>query len=198
MSRLIFSHWRLDNDTMSKIARIFARANGTIAHVWDELYTPDDGATLRVTFHVDSYQTEFQHIADHAKQATWDGANLRIDGNIYLSAAWIAARLAEVNAVTAEAAQVSSAKATRNNLMTGLHNLSDADKGYVIACRIMAYKDGATNQVIMAIVDRATATSYITSKPEWTNAPAATRNLVADVLEMFAGIVQVSLPSLTD
>lgn len=93
----------------------------------------------------------------------------------------------------AEVAQADSAKTVLKTLMSGLHELSAEDKSYAIACRIMAAKDGATQQTIMAIVDRPTAVAYITSKPEWANATVATRNLVGDVLEMVAGITQVLL-----
>lgn len=97
-----------------------------------------------------------------------------------------------------EATQAAGAKTSLQGLMTGLHGLSAEDKSYAIACRIMAVKDGATQQTILGIVDRPTAVAYITSKPEWTGATVATRALVGDVLEMIAGITQVLLVVLTD
>lgn len=97
-----------------------------------------------------------------------------------------------------ETVQAATAKTTLQALMSGLHGLSAEDKSYAIACRIMAQKDGANNQVVIAIVDRATATAYVTSKPEWTGATAATRALVGDVLEMIAGITQMMLVVLQD
>lgn len=97
-----------------------------------------------------------------------------------------------------ETAQAATARTNLKNLMNGLHGLSAEDKSYAIACRIMAQKDGANNQTIMAIVDRVTATAYVTSKPEWTGATAATRALVGDVLEMIAGLTQVLLLVLQD
>lgn len=81
-------------------------------------------------------------------------------------------------------------------LTQGLGALSTEDRSYAITARIMAYKDGATNPTILGITNKATATAYVTGKSEWTAATAATRNLVADVLETIAGIVQVALLTL--
>jgi hypothetical protein len=78
-------------------------------------------------------------------------------------------------------------------LTTGLAGLSTADRSYVILGRIMAFKDGANTNVIQAIVDRATAQQYVTSKPEWAGITAATKAWEADVLETLTGIVQVMM-----
>lgn len=96
-----------------------------------------------------------------------------------------------------ETAQASSAQANLKTLMTGLHGLSAQDKGYALYCRLMAVGDGASNQVIMGIIDRPTAVAYVTAKPEWVAATAATRNLLADVLEADARLCQVLLLVLT-
>lgn len=114
-----------------------------------------------------------------------------------LLATWQAAYDAQITTQQQEAAQADSARTNLQGLMQGLQGLSAEDKSYAIACRIMAHKDGATQQTILSIVDRATAVAYITSKPEWTGATAATRALVGDVLEMVAGITQVLLVVLT-
>lgn len=80
------------------IAQIYARNDGTIAHVADDSLplTPDMSVTLIIQFDATIYSTEYQHIADKSKGALWDGANLLIDGAVYLDALWIATRQAEL------------------------------------------------------------------------------------------------------
>lgn len=78
-------------------------------------------------------------------------------------------------------------------LTQGLGALSVEDRSYAITARIMAHKDGATNAVILGINSKATAQAYVTGKSEWTALNAATRNMLADVLETLAGIVQVAV-----
>jgi|GEM_PF-5130078 len=75
--------------------------------------------------------------------------------------------------------------------LNALLSLPAADVGYAICGRAMAHKDGAAPAVINAIVDRATATSYLQSKTEWVNLPLATKQWVADHLEMEAFLFQV-------
>lgn len=90
------------------IAQIYARQDGTIAHVADNSFsiTPDPDTTLVIEFDAATYSTEYQHIADNSKAAFWDGANLQINSAVYLDSAWIAARQAELTqAESIEAAQ---------------------------------------------------------------------------------------------
>jgi len=85
---------------------------------------------------------------------------------------------------------------TRNQfaqLTAGLSGLSTQDRSYAILARIMAFKDGATTQTILAITNRATAVAYVQSKAEWTNLTAAAKAWEGDLLETLAGIVQVML-----
>jgi hypothetical protein len=92
-----------------------------------------------------------------------------------------------------EATQAESARNALKALMNGLHGLSASDKGYALYCRLLASRDGASNATINGIVDRPTAVAYVTSKPEWTAATAATRNLIADILEADAALCMVLL-----
>lgn len=72
-------------------------SNNKIAHIIDEVLPfPTDANTTRIiVFDTDEYSAESAFIRSH--NITWDGANLRINDSIYLSAAWIAARASEVN-----------------------------------------------------------------------------------------------------
>lgn len=92
-----------------------------------------------------------------------------------------------------EATQADSARNALKALTNGLHGLSANDKGYALYCRLLAWRDGASNATINAIVDRPTAVAYVTSKPEWAAATAATRNLIADILEADAALCMVLL-----
>jgi hypothetical protein len=101
--------------------------------------------------------------------------------------------LAAQNVANSEATQAESARNALKALMNGLHGLSASDKGYALYCRLLASRDGASNATINGIVDRPTAVAYVTSKPEWTAATAATRNLIADILEADAALCMVLL-----
>lgn len=104
------------------------------------------------------------------------------------------ARFQNASAIAeSEANQALSAKTALKALTNGLHNLSANDKGYALYCRLLAWRDGATQQTINAIVDRPSAVAYITSKPEWINATAATRALLGDILEADAALCMVLL-----
>ncbi len=85
---------------------VYVYLNNAIAHIIDESFpiTPDANTTRIIVFDASTYPTESDFIRSH--NMLWDGANLRHDGNIYLSAAWIAARLAEAN----QASTIASAK----------------------------------------------------------------------------------------
>ena len=96
-----------------------------------------------------------------------------------------------------ESAQAASAKTALKTLMTGLHGLSAADKGYALYCRIFAARDGANQATLDGITNRATATAYITGLPEWGAMTAASRAFFAKELEANAGLTMVLLLVLT-
>jgi hypothetical protein len=100
---------------------------------------------------------------------------------------------ATIATTQAEVTQANSAKTALQNLMTGLEGLSAEDKGYAIYCRLMAYRNNATQQVIFGIVDRATAAAYVTSLPQWTNVPATSKPMMQLMLETNAALTQVLL-----
>jgi hypothetical protein len=75
--------------------------------------------------------------------------------------------------------------------LKALRALPAEDAAYALMGRAMAYKDGASGEVINGIVDRATAAAYITSKDEWANLPATSKAWTADMLDMFAFILQI-------
>ena len=99
------------------------------------------------------------------------------------------------NAILTDAEKTNNqAQSAADNLLPHLNallSLPAADVGYAICGRAMAYKDGAAPAVINAIVDRATATTYLQSKTEWVNLPVASKQWVADHLEMEAFLFQV-------
>lgn len=76
-------------------------------------------------------------------------------------------------------------------LTAGLGGLSVEDRSYAITARVMAYKDGATNGVILGISSKASAQAYVTSKPEWGTVPNTVRPMLIDMLETMAGMAQV-------
>ena len=78
-------------------------------------------------------------------------------------------------------------------LASGLNGLSVEDRSYAIAARIMAYKEGATNAVILAIATKAQAQAYVMGLTKWTNVPASTRPMLATMLETLAGFAQVMM-----
>jgi hypothetical protein len=90
-------------------------------------------------------------------------------------------------------------QSAKNSLITQLNflvSLPAEDAGYAMMGRAMAYKDGATLSVINSIVNRATAVSYLQSKPEWTNLPVASKNWIADQLDMESYLFQVLIVAL--
>jgi hypothetical protein len=131
---------------------------------------------------------------DRAARKVWDE---RINGNVditpdtpTLEAALDSATITLTTAQQ-ETAQAVNAKTALQQLMTGLHGLSAEDKGYAIYCRLLAYRNNATQQVIFGIVDRATAAAYVTSLPQWTNVPATSKPMMALMLETNAALTQV-------
>lgn len=86
--------------------------------------------------------------------------------------------------------QSTTTKTALSQLFQGLGSLSAKDKGYAVYGRLMAFSDGATNETIYSIVDRLSATTYLTSKPEWVAMDATTKAFIADMLETNAVMVQ--------
>lgn len=82
-----------------------------------------------------------------------------------------------------ELTQADTAKTALKNLISGLHELSVQDKGYVVLGRIMARNDGANNTTIMSITTRVQAQAYVTSRANWLAVPSAARPMLGDILE---------------
>ena len=181
------------------VASIYARQDGTIAHITDGIFaiTPDANTTIVIQFSIDAYPVEYQYIAANSKAALWDGTNLQIDGAVYLSSAWIAARQAELNTAQAETTQADNAKTALQALMSGLHALSANDKGYAVYGRIFAARNGANLATIDGITNKATAQAYITGLSEWQAMTQASRNFFAKELEANAGLTMVLMLVLT-
>jgi hypothetical protein len=153
----------------------------------------DEHFAMAVSYLVDAGQLPAQErFIDAPNRKVFDG-NVEITPNQVTLEAALDSANAALSVVSSEASQASAAKTALKALMTGLHGLSANDKGYALYCRMMALRDGATQQTINNIVDRPSAVSYVTSKPEWTAATAATRALLADVLEADATMCMVLL-----
>ena len=67
--------------------------------------------------------------------------------------------------------------------LAGLNRLSIEDFGYAYMARLLAKANGEDDQVILSIVDRATATSYVLGMSQWQNLTAAQRQWLAVDLE---------------
>lgn len=136
------------------ICSIYARQDGTIAHIDDGIFaiTPDPDTTLVIQFAIDSYPTEYQHIADNSKAAFWDGANLQIDNVVYLDSAWIAARQAELTQAGNDATEDSSARDTLLDLAASALTQIAADRA-AIASGKTALANAATLAAVKPIVD---------------------------------------------
>lgn len=86
---------------------IYARQDGTLAHVWDMDYgAPDEDTTLIVQFDMDTYLSIYQQIADNVKDVLYTNGNLQIGEVVIVDSTWIAARQTELTqAETIESAQ---------------------------------------------------------------------------------------------
>lgn len=89
-----------------KLIKIYARQNGSIAHVDDGTFPfiPELNTSVIVTFDGEIYPEQYQQIAQDTTRVHWNGSALLLDNVEYLSAAFIAARLAETtknNAISA-------------------------------------------------------------------------------------------------
>lgn len=82
--------------------------------------------------------------------------------------------------------------------LDALVGLSAADKAYALMGRMFAVRDGASSAIINAIVDRASAVVYVTSKPTWTSLTSASKLWERDSLEMLALVFQVVLLGITN
>jgi hypothetical protein len=110
-----------------------------------------------------------------------------------LFSAWQALYNTEVAIRQAESNQANSAQSNLKSLMNGLQGLSASDKGYAIYCRLFAWRNGANQATLDAIIDRATAVAYITGLSEWQAMTAASKNFFAKELEANAALCQVLL-----
>jgi hypothetical protein len=156
----------------------------------------DEDFKMAVSYLVDTGALPVQSVRfiDAHNRKVWDeraGGNVEITPSTPALEAALDSANANLTVESSEATQAQTARNALKSLMTGLHGLSANDKGYALYCRLLAWRDGANNATINAIVDRASAAAYVTAKPEWTNATAATRALLADILEADAALCMV-------
>lgn len=108
-------------------ALIIERTSGSIL-VWDSDETgatlPPDG-TLLFQFSIEDYPDEYQTIAASSSRS-WDGSNLSLDGQVYLDAAWIAARASELETDDEEQSFVEAMRPVLKNWFTGVTNTTDS------------------------------------------------------------------------
>ena len=140
------------------VASIYARQDGTIAHITDGIFaiTPDANTAIVIQFAIDSYPVEYQHIAANSKAALWDGANLQIDSAVYLSSAWIAARQAELAQSNAKAIARTLMLSTAKNYLSeqlqaaspNVANIHTTIRAYVADNAILTQM--VTNQIAVA------------------------------------------------
>lgn len=84
---------------------------------------------------------------------------------------------------TDEESQGSNAEALIRQYLQGLARLEPVDFGYAYVARLLAVANGENLATVLAIVDRATAQSYITGMSQWNNLTAAQRQWLAVDLE---------------
>jgi hypothetical protein len=104
---------------------------------------------------------------------------------------------ATLTVATSEIAQATRAKDNLKTLLSGLHTLSEQDKGYVVLARIMAKNDNQSNAIIAAITTRAQATQYVVNRANWLAVPIAARPMLGDILEAHAVSFSVIIAILT-
>lgn len=181
------------------IAQVWARLDGTIAHVWlESIGTPDDNATRVAKFDADTHLQVYLQLSDNIKNVRYlDGALVLISPILpnvtVVDAIWIAAQEAQIAAAEFVGSQVVNAHNDLAALMSGLEGLSAADKGYALYCRMFAKRNNATPEVLAAIVDRSSAVAYITGLAEWQNLPGAVKQFEAKKLEADAFLCTVLL-----
>jgi hypothetical protein len=83
------------------IATIYARIDGTLAHVWDADYgTPEVGSIPVMQFDIETYPDEFAFISANSASAFWNNISGALEipqGNVYLDATWIADAQSELD-----------------------------------------------------------------------------------------------------
>jgi len=84
---------------------------------------------------------------------------------------------------TDEESQASGAETLIKRYLAGLGQLEPIDFGYAYVARLLAVANGEDLATVLAIVDRATAQSYITGMSQWGNLTAAQRQWLAVDLE---------------
>ena len=84
---------------------------------------------------------------------------------------------------TDEETQASAAEQMIRQYLAGLGQLEPVDFGYAYVARLLAVANGEDEATILAIVDRATAQSYITGMAQWGNLTVAQRQWLAVDLE---------------
>lgn len=95
------------------IVQVYARPNGTIAHVWDGDYgAPENGATLVARFDFSTYRALYQQLADNVKALRYTNGAIVQGENVILSSAWIAARETELTTLANNQSADSSERAT--------------------------------------------------------------------------------------
>lgn len=136
------------------IASIYARQDGTIAHIVDSSFaiTPDADTTLVIRFSIDAYPAEYQHIAANSTAAFWDGANLQIDNVVYLSSVWIAARQNELTTAAGIIVEDTSERATLLQLADGALTQIAADRAAIAQGKV-ALANAATLAAVKPIVN---------------------------------------------
>jgi hypothetical protein len=86
------------------IAQIYARVDGSLAHVWDADYgAPEGGSILVIQFDIETYPDEFAFISANSASAFWNTGTGQLEipqGNVYLNAAQIAQAQAELDIQT--------------------------------------------------------------------------------------------------
>lgn len=187
------------------IVQIYARdSDGVIRHIFtpNGFGTPEAGTTRVARFDSNAYPLHYNRISSLSPFIRFIGGALVLEDPVLgtstvADSAWIAARGAEVAAAEFKGEQVNVARNTLQTLMNGLDGLNAADKGYAVYGRIFAARNGATQQTIDGITNKATAQAYITGLTEWQNMTAASKAFFAKELEANAGLTMVLLLVLT-
>ncbi len=108
------------------IARIYARQNGTLAHVWDDDYgTPEENTTLAARFFIADYPAIYQQIADNVKAVLFTNGNLMQGETVIVDSVWITARIAEITqAETIETTDLSEREQLLNLAEIAITNIA--------------------------------------------------------------------------
>lgn len=82
-------------------------------------------------------------------------------------------------------------------LFTGLRELAPEDAAYAAYGRGWAVKNGEPQEIILAIVDRATAGAYIIAQTEWQNLPVESRQFHIDHIDAMMIMMQGVIRAIT-